>query len=358
MKRCKRPCALLFALMLTVLTLVGCDAPQSETGAGGGKTRFDKTYFEYFDTVCAVFGYEETEAAFLEKAALFEAEAEQYHRLYDIYHAYSGINNLKTVNDKAGIAPVAVDAKIIDLLERAVELHRLTGGKMNVMMGSVLSVWHEYRAAASADPARAAVPPEDVLRDAAAHTDIALLKIDRAAGTVYITDAEASLDVGAIAKGYAAEQIAVAMHEAGAVHYSLNLGGNIRTLGTRADGTMWSAGITDPQSESGGAFAEKVAIASVSLVTSGTYQRYYTVGDTRYHHIIDPETHFPAAGYASISVICRDSAMADALSTALFSMSLADGRALIASIPDTEALWISETGEKTMSDGFAAYIIK
>jgi len=99
-------------------------------------------------------------------------------------------------------------------------------------------------------------------------------------------------------------------------------------------------------------------LAGESIVTSGSYQRYYTVNGQRYHHIIDSETLMPAEGFLSVSVICKNSAQGDALSTALFCMPLDEGLALVESLPDVEALWILPNGTQRTSSGFSAYLKK
>ena len=164
-------------------------------------------YYTFFDTVSYIYSYaedsqEEFDANCEEAAAILE----EYHRLFDIYYEYSGINNLKTINQNAGKEPIKVDQKLIDFLLYAKELYTLTNGEMNVMMGSVLSLWHDCREAASSSPANAAIPEMSALQEAATHTDISLLEIDTQSQTVRITDPKARIDVGALGKGYATEK--------------------------------------------------------------------------------------------------------------------------------------------------------
>jgi len=114
-------------------------------------------------------------------------------------------------------------------------------------------------------------------------------------------------------------------------------------------------GIDNPDGEGENAYFAEAALAGEALVTSGSYQRYYVVDGERYHHIIDRDTLMPARGYLSVSVICRNSGAGDALSTALFCMSLSEGMALVDSLSDTEALWVMEDGTKHTSAGFEKY---
>jgi len=118
----------------------------SVTGCANGKeTRYEASFLELFDTVTKIVGYAKNEEEFTEYTQLIYDELKVYHELYDIYHDYDGINNIKTINDNAGIKPVKVDQKIIDLIKFSKETYKLTGGKTNVALGSVLTMWHDYR---------------------------------------------------------------------------------------------------------------------------------------------------------------------------------------------------------------------
>ena len=142
----------------------------------------------------------------------------------------------------------------------------------------------------------------------------------------------------------------------GVNNYTLNIGGNIRTIGTKADGKGWVAGIQNPDIFSEDKYLLKVAVSDTALVTSGTYQRYYYVENVKYHHIIDPDTLMPKNTFDSVSIITPDSGVADALSTACFNLSLEDGQALIASLENTEAMWVLADGTQYYSDGFLNYL--
>ena len=157
-----------------------------------------------------------------------------------------------------------------------------------------------------------------------------------------------------IGKGYAAEQVTKAMRESGVTSMLLSIGGNVCSIGTRADGTAWQVGIQDPYSD--GTLCA-VQVSGQSVVTSGTYERFYTVDGKRYHHIIDPETLLPSTYYDSVTVISENSALADALTTGLFCLPLAQGQALVASLDGVEAFWVLPDGTTAQSSGFSAYLV-
>mgnify|MGYP003304184390 CR=1 FL=1 len=318
------------------------------------KKKYTAYSMDYFDTMISVTGYETDRATFDSNADEIIALLGEYHRLYTIYHRFEGTENLCTINELVdGVhRTVAVDRRIIDLLLYAKEMYEATDGMMNIAMGSVLSLWHNYRAIGMDTPEKAELPPMDQLQEAAKHTDIEKMVIDEKNNTVTLTDPKMKLDVGAIAKGYATEQVARAMEQKGLSSYILNVGGNVRAIGARADGSDWSVGIENPD---GGDYFAYLNLNGMSVVTSGSYQRFYYVGGKPYHHIIHPDTLMPAEGYLSVSVLCKDSGMADALSTALFCLPQTDGQALIDKIDGVEALWVTTDGEKTASSGWSQH---
>ena len=338
----KRMCA---AAVLCAL-LCGCAA--APAGEEGGQKRYEASFLTLFDTVTTMVGYADSEEAFTAQAQQIHDELLEYHQLYDIYNDYDGMNNLKTVNDNAGIAPVEVDARILDMLEFSKELYEETGGRVNVAMGGVLSLWHDAREAGIEDPANAYLPDQDALEEAARHADWSNVVMDEEAGTVYLADPDMSLDVGAIAKGYAVERVC----ETAPAGMLISVGGNVRATGPKPDGSPWVVGIENPD---GGDFLHTLYVEDSSVVTSGDYQRYYLVDGQRYHHIIDPDTLYPAARWRSVSILCADSGIADGLSTALFTLSQEDGQKLLDAF-DAEALWMTQDGELLYSPGFKAAV--
>ena len=335
----------IFALILLCALLVGC-APAKEAE----QTQYTATFLTLFDTVTTIIGRAEDEAAFRVKTQAIHDDLLRYHELFDIYNDYDGVNNIKTINDNAGIAPVKVDKAIIDLLTDCKQYYELSGGRVNVMMGSVLSLWHDARNHGINDPANAKLPDREALEAAAEHTSMDSLVIDEATSTVYIEDALASLDVGAVAKGWETQR-AADNAESGML---LSVGGNVCATGPKkADGTPWVIGIQNPDVPDENIHTLFVPFGSV--VTSGDYQRAYAVDGKAYHHIIDPDTLMPAAYWQSVSIVCgddfSDSGLADALSTALFLMDAESGEALVKEY-GADAYWIAADGTEYMTDGF------
>lgn len=336
----------LFCLLGLLASFAGCSQDETQTSEPRGKV-----YFNWFDTVSYVYSYAGDPAErFEELSAGVSGILTEYHQLFDIYHEYSGINNLCTINRLAGGDPLPVDQKLIDFLLYAQELHQKTEGEMNILLGSVLSIWHDHRTEATEDPSAASLPDEAALSEAAAHTDLSLLEIDAQNGTVRLTDPQASIDVGALGKGYATEKAAEYLIAQKADGYVLNIGGNIRIIGTKPDGTGWKTAVKDPEAPDS-RYAATLDLTDTACVTSGNYERFFTVDGVQYHHIIDPDTLFPAEQFASVTIVTRDSGLADALSTALFCMSYEDGIALLENFDGVDVLWVEHDGQLRYTDG-------
>jgi FAD:protein FMN transferase len=338
---------ILVVMMITVMT--SCNIEK--------KTRYEASFLVLFDTITEIVAYTNTKEEFNQYSQLIYDGLEEYHKLYDIYKDYEGINNIKTINDNAGKTPVKVDKKIIDLLLIAKDAYGLTNGKVNVAFGAVLTIWHDFRTQGIDNPQKATLPPLVELEEAKKHTDINKIIIDEKASTVYLEDAQMSLDVGAMAKGYATEQVAKSARDNGYTSGLLSVGGNVRAIGNKGiDDTPWVVGIQNPDTESKVSNLYTLNLKNLSLVTSGNYQRYYTVNGKQYHHIIDPETLMPANYFTAVSVICEDSGTADLLSTAIYNMPFEQGKALIESLDNTEALWIFINEEIKYSENFQELI--
>ena len=308
------------------LTLCSC---------GRGLKRFEKSFLDVFDTASTIVAYDVDQASFDEKYEKLHDMLLRYNNLYDIYNSHDGVTCIKDVNEKAALSPVAVDDEIIDLLSFGKEAYEISGGAVNICMGAVLSIWHDYREEGKR------VPNKALLEEAAQHCNIDDLIIDSKNKTVLFADKKMRLDVGAIAKGYAAQKACEYARELGWTGALINLGGNVTTFGTKPDGSKWNVQIENPDASKAQAL-DTLTITDTSVVTSGDYQRYYEVDGKRYCHIIDGKTLMPADNFASVTVIYSDSAVADALSTALFILPLDEGKKLLGRFSGAKAVWVDK----------------
>ncbi|MDI9498343.1 MAG: FAD:protein FMN transferase [Bacillota bacterium] len=310
--------------------------------AEAGLTRSSRQFLGVFDTVTTFIGLAESEADFARIADVVERELTRYHQLFTSFESYEGITNIWTVNERAGKGPVEVDPLILDLLEQSIAANARSGGRVNMALGPVLQLWHDCREAGLADPDNARLPSMTELEAANCHTDISLVEIDRVQGTVTLPDPAMRLDVGSGAKGLACELAAQQAAALGMRHFLLSVGGNIRTSGFRdGRGEPWRVGIREPESEDPNDYRLALAVSDMAVVTSGVYERFYTVAGKRYHHIIDPDTLMPTERYDSVTIIAPDSGLADSLTTALFNMDREAGLELIEALDGAGAIWMA-----------------
>lgn len=324
------------------------------TGCSPAEKKYTAEFYGTFDTYISFTAYAKNEREFKEYSEIVRGELERLHKLFDIYNDYDGMANLKTVNDNAGISPVKMDASAIDLLEHAVSAYRYTDGAVNVALGPMLKIWHDCRARASQNPEAAELPSYEDLREAAKLAVIEDVVIDRAGSAVFLRRKGMSLDVGAIAKGYAAQKSMELAKQAGMASGLLNAGGNVCAVGKPKDGRdAWSVAVRSPETDD--EYFATIGASDVSVVSSGDYERFYTVGGVRLHHIIDPVTLYPAESARAVTVIHPDSTIADALSTAAFILPYERARRIVEQMGG-EAVWITPDGGSYSTKGFERYI--
>lgn len=343
----------LTALTIIAITLflTGCNQSSEKE-----YVRYSSSFSDTFDTLTIVLAYTETEEEFNNYLQDIHERFKELHKYYDIYNSYEGINNLKTINDNAGIQPVKVSDDIINLLADSIRWSKEIGPKTNIAFGPVTAIWHYYRSEALFDPSKAELPPMDKLLEAAKYTDINDVIINEEEKTVFLKHTNMRLDVGALAKGYAVEVVAQEMMEKGMISGVISSGGNIRTIGKPLGGSRdtWNIGIQDPDAFlfSDNRNLDSVLITDLSVVSSGDYQRYYHVDGKSFHHIIDPDTLMPGEYYRAATVVAEDSGLADFVSTEIFLLPFDKSFALVESLAGVEAIWVMPDGEIRMTEGF------
>lgn len=329
----------MLSLLLVIIMLTPVFAAQGET-----YQKNQHYFFGTFDTVITLIGYTKNGQEFQAYAQLAEAEMRRYHEIFDLYHPYQRVQNLYTVNQLAGTEAVSAEPELIDLLLLLRQWHEQYSDATNPAMGAVLKLWHDAREDG------VSIPNSDALVAAGEHMSFDKVIIDETAQTIRFDDPQIQLDLGAVAKGYAAQLTANALRAAGLDSFILNAGGNVVCGNAPLDGrAFWTVAIEDVDAVS---VRHKIGVLNQCIVTSGDYQRYYEVDGVRYHHLIDPVTLYPASHVRSVSVIYPDSGLADFLSTAAFVLPYEESRALIESIPEAEAVWLFQDHSETWTDGF------
>lgn len=345
----KRLFAVCLILILS-LSLTGCAPPNQSY------EKYTRTFFGTFDTVITIQGFSQSKEAFDKAADQAESLFQTYHYLFDNFHPYEGLNNVYTLNHEASKAPVVVDKALFGLIKFSKDHYVQTLGKNNIALGSVLSLWHDARSDSISDPEKAYLPDPERLKRAAAHVDINNIILDEAAMSVYFADPDMSIDLGAVAKGYATELVAQEMLKSEVTSFYINAGGNIRLGKGPMDGRdNWGVAIQDPDGsvlgDANSDLMDVLFLHDASVVTSGDYQRYFVYEDIRYHHLISPETLMPTNYMRSVTIITEDSGWADMLSTVIFLMPYEEGRALVETMDGVEAVWILNDRSVKMTEG-------
>lgn len=347
---------ILLAIVVTLLLLSGCTPKEKEL------TQYTKrTLTAGFDTELVLIGYAYSEAEFDEYYELMRERYLYYNALFDHFKDYEGVNNIKTINDNAGIQPVVVDPVIIELLQFTLEYEDYNDQKFDMALGAVLEIWHQYRDVGmmkNQEGEPGVVPDMSLLQEAKELTGSDLLVIDEENSTVFLTKEGASLDLGAVAKGWVTEQVALDLEEAGLTHGALNAGGNVRTINNKPDGP-WRIGVARPSTLNSSSVDTITLDGSISMVTSGDYQRYYTDADgNMLHHLIDPVTLMPAYHFRSLTIVTPDSGVADLFSTIFFLHDYESGLELLdrynADHPDSPigVIWVIDGDAQAPSADF------
>ena len=324
---------LLLATVLLPLCLGGCAKPLP------GQTEF------VLGTACSVNLYGQGTRELYRKI---------FDRLQEIENTMSANledSDLGRINAAAGLAEVAARPDTIQALKRAVHFAELSGGAFDPTVGPLVKLW-------GIGSGSGRIPGEDEIAAALSLINWRDILIDEAAGTVFLARPGMELDLGAIAKGYAADEAARMAAEAGVERALVDLGGNILACGAREDGSPWRVGIQNPTGRRG-AYIGVAEVRDRTLVTSGVYERFFESGGRRYHHILSTRTGYPAdTGLLSVTVISGNSMDADALSTTLFALGYEAGRALAESMENTEAVFVfSDRSVRGTSGAFGCFTV-
>lgn len=319
---------LLLPICILLLSFIsGCSS--SETSAPISKTSF------LFDTVVTITVYDKEDAKLLDHC--FQI-CEEYENLLSRTISGSDIDKLNHADGKT----VSLSADTVSLIKDAVLYHQLSNGSFDITIGTISTLW-DFTGASP-------VPvPSAIINEKLEHVNSSKIHINNL--SVTLEDPETAIDLGGIAKGYIADRLKEYLSKNGVEHALIDLGGNILTIGEKPNGTPYQIGIKKPFDENGGVITT-VAIENQSVVTSGIYERYFEYNEKLYHHILSPLTGYPVCNnLLSVTIISDCSKDGDALSTSCMVLGLEEGMSLIESIPDIEAIFITDDYKLHYSTG-------
>ena len=307
------------------------------SGCSNLSEKKDLTYTDtLFDTVISVQILDPVDKSVIEGC---EKLCKEYDAKFSKTNKDSEISRINKAKGKF----VEVSDDTITLLKKGIYYGEMSDGLFDITIGSVSKLWDFHAEKPS-------VPSSKKVKSARSHVNYRNIMI--VDNRVKLTDRKASLDVGAIAKGYIADRIKEYLEKQDVKHAIINLGGNVLTLGTKTDGSKYNIGIQRPFDESGEPITS-VKIADQSVVTTGTYQRYFEKKGKFYYHILNPHTGFPCKNsLSSVTIITDSSLTADAMSTMCFLMGYEEGMKLVNLLDNVDAVFITNDNEIHYSDNF------
>lgn len=302
------------------------------------KEEYTKNIY-YMDTYIYVKIYEANKDKAKDALNKIEQIYKEYHELTDRYNHYDGITNIydiyhNTLEDDT----LTLDSRLYEILEYADSWHKKYY-KLNIKMGNIIDVWKKYR------DNKEGIPTKEELTENSYIVDLVLLEDNK------ILNNHPNLDLGSIAKGYVTEVVGDYLESIGIKEYLINAGGNVK-VGNSYNKDYYKIGVQSPIES--GELLTIVKGDNISVVTSGGYERNYIYNGITYHHIIDPDTLFPSNYMKGVTVISKDSALGDVLSTILFLMSIEEGQTFIKDY-DVEVIWYTNDDKIIRSENFSNY---
>lgn len=263
---------------------------------------------------------------------------DSYHKLTDAFDSYDGIVNVYYLNNNLNNnESIEIDTRLANIIKTGIDFYDTTDGLFNVAAGNLTIKWKEFIDSCDKLPN---------MEELNVNTNINDIKLD---GNNYSKSNDIKLDLGGIAKGYVTELVGRYLEENDIHSYIINAGGNVM-VGKAYNKDTFLVGITNPDNKDD--MFTKVKVNNLSIVTSGSYQRYCTLDGINYNHIINPITKYPSNYMKSVTVISKSSMIADIYSTYLFLLPVEDGLKIVNNTPGIEAIWYIDKDNIVRSDNF------
>lgn len=265
-------------------------------------------------------------------------------RIEQLISSWDPASQTSEINRNAGNKPVKVDEELYHLIARAIGISKLTDGAFDITYASMDNIWRF-------DGSMTQMPSDEMIKKSVAKVGYQNLILDEQNRSVFLKNPGMKIGFGAIGKGYAADRAKALLIEKGVVSGIINASGDMNTWGKQPLGEPWKVAITNPLDKNK-AFA-LLPITDGAVVTSGNYEKFVTLNNKRYSHIIDPRTGYPSSGIVSVTVFAKKAELADALATSVFVMGKETGLNRINQLPKVECIIIDDKGNITKSTNIA-----
>lgn len=325
---------LLLMIPLYLMSFSACSRPQQEQG----KDQYISDSEFLLDTIVTIkiYGYSDE--------SIFDDVFDYIKDLENTLSVHVENSDLWKLKQNSGGGWAKVSEDTMQIIKRSIEISKMSKGMFDITAGPLINLW-------AIDPPEGHFPTEKEREDAIALISYKDIEIDEANNSIRLKKAEMEANLGAIAKGYIADKVKAYLKDKGINRAIINLGGNVLLLGGKADGSDFRIGIQDPDSERG-AYLGLVKVSDKSIVSSGTYERYFIHKGKKYHHILNPFTGFPQENnLKGVSVISNYSTDGDAFSTAVFLLGLEKGMQLVENVDGVETIFITKKNELHLSSG-------
>ena len=336
---------MVMAVVISIILAVGVTGCTGNGGTASGDTDYNIVSDTAFmlDTTVSVTLYDWEDESTLDKA--FD-EIDRLDKLLNVNAAGSDLEKLYLA---AGKDYTEVSEDTLYVISTSLKYSELSGGLFDITAGPFISLWNIKDGSGH-------IPTAEELEEVLPLIDYKKILIN--GNKVMLQEPGMKANLGAIAKGYIADKVKEVLINEGVEHAIINLGGNVVTIGGKPEGNPFKIGIQDPFEGTGDIIAT-LEVDNMSLVSSGSYERYFEENGVRYHHILDPTTGFPSdSGLAGITIISEKSIDGDALSTSVFLLGLDAGKELIESLDGVEAVFITEAGDIIVTPGLEGKLIQ
>ena len=257
-------------------------------------------------------------------------------RIEELISDWKPTSQISQVNQMAGKQAVVVDQEVLELTQRAIQYSKITDGAFDISFAAMERIW-------KFDGSMDVLPTEDEIQQAIRNVGYQNIQIDTTHQTLFLTKEGMKIGFGSIGKGYAADRARILLKESGAIAGIVDASGDISSFGSQIDGKPWRFGITNPFETDD--YADIISLTNGSVTTSGDYEKYIYIGDTRYAHIINPKTGWPSTGLTGVTIVGPSAEMANAFSTSIMVLGAKKGKELLQQFPDYAGLFITDQGK-------------